>query len=81
MIKPVDGREGGLNDIPPVIQKAFEMGGGFFNELWRVTLREDERSFLVRLIRKEVLERVNGELRFQVPLIGQYISEKKVFFT
>ena len=72
--------------------------GGFFNELWWLTLREDERSLLVRLIRgqdigqddpevlgglirKEVLERVNGELRFQVPLIGQYISEKKVFFT
>ncbi|MFP4420957.1 MAG: hypothetical protein ACLFRG_10485 [Desulfococcaceae bacterium] len=46
-------KRAGKDDVQNIIPKAFEMGMGFFNEFWRLTLNEDERNIIRKLVREE----------------------------
>ncbi|MCL6510237.1 MAG: AAA family ATPase, partial [Anaerolineae bacterium] len=78
------------DDLQAVVPVMFERGSEYFREFWesladeeRSILRRlarDERlddvadGTLLRLVRKEIIERRDGLYRFQVPLIQRYVS-------
>ncbi len=89
-----DRQRAAATDVDAAIPRAFETGGQYFTEFWRVSATSEERTALLvlardgelpgetaesvvrALVRREVVEQVGEEWRFQVPLIRRWVGEQ-----
>jgi len=64
-----------LDDLPTIIERALETGGGYFNEFWQSTLNEEKRQFVLKLVQDE--EYKGDDPALVENLIKQEVIEKQ----
>ena len=64
-----------LNDLPTIIERALETGGGYFNEFWQTTLNEEKRQFVLKMVQDDNYKGNNPALIER--LIKQEVIEKQ----